>query len=46
MKDPVCGMSVDEATAAAAWEHDGIAYSSVPSGACDGSGTIPAASCR
>jgi Cu+-exporting ATPase len=24
--DPVCGMSVDPATAAAAWEHDGSTY--------------------
>jgi P-type Cu+ transporter len=24
--DPVCGMSVDSATAAAAWEHGGVAY--------------------
>jgi Cu+-exporting ATPase len=26
MKDPVCGMAVDEATAAAAWEHEGTTY--------------------
>jgi YHS domain-containing protein len=26
MKDPVCGMAVEPATAAAAWEHDGAAY--------------------
>ncbi len=26
MKDPVCGMTVDEASAAAAWEHDGTTY--------------------
>ena len=26
MKDPVCGMSVDEASAAAAWEHEGRVY--------------------
>jgi len=25
-QDPVCGMTVDEATAAAAWEHDGTTY--------------------
>jgi Cu+-exporting ATPase len=24
--DPVCGMSVEAATAAAAWEHDGKTY--------------------
>ena len=24
--DPVCGMSVEPATAAAAWEHDGTTY--------------------
>jgi len=26
MIDPVCGMSVDAETAAAAWEHDGQTY--------------------
>jgi Cu+-exporting ATPase len=26
MVDPVCGMTVDPATAAAAWEHDGVTY--------------------
>jgi Cu+-exporting ATPase len=26
MTDPVCGMSVERATAAAAWEHDGTTY--------------------
>ena len=26
MVDPVCGMEVDEASAAAAWEHDGVTY--------------------
>jgi YHS domain-containing protein len=26
MSDPVCGMDVDPATAAAAWEHDGTTY--------------------
>jgi YHS domain-containing protein len=26
MQDPVCGMTVDEASAAAAWEHDGTTY--------------------
>ena len=26
MKDPVCGMAVDEGTAAAAWEHEGTTY--------------------
>ena len=26
MVDPVCGMAVDEASAAAAWEHDGVTY--------------------
>ena len=26
MVDPVCGMSVEPATAAAAWEHDGQTY--------------------
>jgi Cu+-exporting ATPase len=24
--DPVCGMAVDAATAAAAWEHEGVTY--------------------
>jgi Cu+-exporting ATPase len=24
--DPVCGMSVEPATAAAAWEHEGVTY--------------------
>jgi YHS domain-containing protein len=24
--DPVCGMEVSAATAAAAWEHDGVTY--------------------
>ena len=26
MIDPVCGMTVDEASAAAAWEHEGVTY--------------------
>ena len=26
MTDPVCGMTVDPETAAAAWEHEGTAY--------------------
>jgi Cu+-exporting ATPase len=26
MKDPVCGMAVDEGTAAAAWEDEGTTY--------------------
>jgi YHS domain-containing protein len=26
MQDPVCGMTVDQASAAAAWEHDGRVY--------------------
>jgi Cu+-exporting ATPase len=26
MTDPVCGMEVDAASAAAAWEHDGTTY--------------------
>jgi Cu+-exporting ATPase len=26
MIDPVCGMSVEPATAAAAWDHDGVTY--------------------
>ena len=26
MTDPVCGMSVDPASAGAAWEHDGVTY--------------------
>lgn len=26
MTDPVCGMTVDPETAAAAWEHDGTVY--------------------
>jgi YHS domain-containing protein len=26
MKDPVCGMTVEPATAAAAWEHEGTVY--------------------
>jgi Cu+-exporting ATPase len=26
MTDPVCGMEVDVATAAAAWDHDGVTY--------------------
>ena len=26
MTDPVCGMTVEPETAAAAWEHDGTAY--------------------
>lgn len=26
MTDPVCGMTVEPATAAAAWEHEGVAY--------------------
>jgi Cu+-exporting ATPase len=26
MVDPVCGMNVDPATAAAAWEHEGTTY--------------------
>jgi Cu+-exporting ATPase len=26
MTDPVCGMDVDQATAAAAWEHEGVTY--------------------
>ena len=25
-KDPVCGMAVDDGTAAAAWEHEGTTY--------------------
>ena len=26
MQDPVCGMTVERDTAAAAWEHEGITY--------------------
>lgn len=26
MTDPVCGMDVEPASAAAAWEHDGVTY--------------------
>jgi Cu+-exporting ATPase len=26
MQDPVCGMAVDDASAAAAWEHDRTTY--------------------
>jgi Cu+-exporting ATPase len=26
MQDPVCGMTVEPSTAAAAWEHDGTTY--------------------
>jgi Cu+-exporting ATPase len=26
MTDPVCGMTVEPATAAAAWDHDGVTY--------------------
>jgi Cu+-exporting ATPase len=26
MQDPVCGMTVERSTAAAAWEHDGTTY--------------------
>lgn len=26
MIDPVCGMTVDEASAVAAWEHEGVTY--------------------
>ena len=26
MTDPVCGMEVTDGTAAAAWEHEGVAY--------------------
>ena len=46
MIDPVCGMEVDEASAAAAWEHEGVTYRFCSVRAWSGSGPTPRASWR